>query len=186
MNSSRNKVRIIGGDYRRRLLAFPDAENLRPTPDRVRETLFNWLGQDLYGKCCLDLFAGSGILGFEAASRQARRVVMVEKSRQVAAALQSNVQLLQAAAIEVVTRDAMLYLKNCTERFDVVFIDPPYNSELLNQALPYLNDLLAEGGMAYIETRKWPELPADWQVWRKGKAGLVQYGLLQRSDEQTI
>ncbi|XLM20591.1 RsmD family RNA methyltransferase, partial [Chromobacterium piscinae] len=83
MSQSRNKVRIIGGEFRRRLLPFPEAEGLRPTPDRVRETLFNWLGQDLYGKNCLDLFAGSGALGFEAASRSARRVVMVEKSRKV-------------------------------------------------------------------------------------------------------
>ncbi|WP_434630759.1 16S rRNA (guanine(966)-N(2))-methyltransferase RsmD [Chromobacterium sp. CV08] len=181
MSQSRNKVRIIGGDYRRRLLPFPDADGLRPTPDRVRETLFNWLGQDLYGKNCLDLFAGSGALGFEAASRSARRVVMVEKSRKAYESLQANRQLLQAAALEVQAGDALLYLKNSRERFDVIFVDPPYDSDLLEQALPLLAERLSDDGVAYVEARQWPEaLPDGLVEHRRDKAGIVQYGLLRR------
>ncbi|OWY40772.1 16S rRNA (guanine(966)-N(2))-methyltransferase RsmD [Xenophilus sp. AP218F] len=181
MSQSRNKVRIIGGAYRRRMLPFPDAEGLRPTPDRVRETLFNWLGQDLYGKSCLDLFAGSGALGFEAASRDARRVVMVEKSRKAMESLQANRQLLQAANLEVVAGDALLYMKNRRERFDVVFLDPPYDSDLLQQALPLLADLVNEDGLVYLEARQWPEaLPVGFELVKRDKAGLVQYGLLRR------
>lgn len=182
MSQTRNKVRIIGGDYRRRLLPFPEAEGLRPTPDRVRETLFNWLGQDLYGKSCLDLFAGSGVLGFEAASRAARRVVMVEKSRKVHEALQANRRLLQAGAIDVVAGDALLYLKNSRESFDVIFLDPPYDSDLLQQALPLALARLSEEGVLYVEARQWPDaLPDGVETLRRDKAGMVQYGLLGRS-----
>ncbi|QEL57554.1 16S rRNA (guanine(966)-N(2))-methyltransferase RsmD [Chromobacterium paludis] len=184
MSQSRNKVRIIGGEFRRRMLPFPDAAGLRPTPDRVRETLFNWLGQDLYGKSCLDLFAGSGALGFEAASRNARRVVMVEKSRLVCESLQANRQLLKAEALEVVGGDALLYLKNARERFDVVFVDPPYDSELLQQVLPRLAELLSDDGVAYVEARQWPDaLPAGLTLLRRDKAGMVHYGLLGRATQ---
>jgi 16S rRNA (guanine966-N2)-methyltransferase len=179
MSQSRNKVRIIGGEFRRRMLPFPDAAGLRPTPDRVRETLFNWLGQDLYGKNCLDLFAGSGALGFEAASRSARRVVMVEKSRQVCESLQANRHLRQAGALEVMSGDALLYLKNCRERFDVIFVDPPYDSDLLQQVLPLLAQCLSEDGVAYVEARQWPDtLPEGLTLLKRDKAGMVQYGLL--------
>ena len=181
MSQTRNKVRIIGGDYRRRLLPFPEAEGLRPTPDRVRETLFNWLGQDLYGKNCLDLFAGSGALGFEAASRSARRVVMVEKSRKVYESLQANRQLLQAGALDVVAGDALLYLKNSRETFDVIFLDPPYDSDLLPRALPLALERLSEEGVLYVEARQWPdELPEGLAALRRDKAGMVHYGLLSR------
>lgn len=180
MSQSRNTVRIIGGEYRRRLLPFPDAQGLRPTPDRVRETLFNWLGQQLYGKVCLDLFAGSGALGFEAASREARRVVMVEKSRAVAESLKANRLLLSAAAIDVVPLDALAYLKACRERFDVVFVDPPFDSDLLTQVLPVLAPLLSEDGVVYVEARRWPEALAGWEVLKQAKAGQVHYGLLRR------
>ncbi|POZ63304.1 16S rRNA (guanine(966)-N(2))-methyltransferase RsmD [Chromobacterium alticapitis] len=184
MSQSRNKVRIIGGEFRRRMLPFPDAAGLRPTPDRVRETLFNWLGQDLHGKSCLDLFAGSGALGFEAASRSARRVVMVEKSRLVCESLQENRQLLKAASLDVVGGDALLYLKNCRERFDVVFVDPPYDSDLLQQVLPLLANCLSEGGVAYVEARQWPEaLPEGLALLKRDKAGMVQYGLLVRAQD---
>lgn len=177
MSQARNHVRIIGGDYRRRLLPFPDAEGLRPTPDRVRETVFNWLGQELDGLNCLDLFAGSGALGFEAASRRARRVVMVEKSRKVADGLRANRQLLAAQAVDVVVMDAVHYLKSCRERFDLVFLDPPYRSELLEQILPLLPAVLADGARVYVEAASWPDLD-DWQRIREGRAGLVHYGLL--------
>ena len=183
MSQSRNTVRIIGGEYRRRLLPFPDAQGLRPTPDRVRETLFNWLGQQLYGKSCLDLFAGSGALGFEAASREARRVVMVEKSRVVAESLKANRQLLSAKAIDVAPQEALAYLKACRERFDVVFVDPPFDSDLLEQVLPLLPPMLSEDGLVYVEARRWPEALPGWEVLKQAKAGQVHYGLLRRAAE---
>lgn len=182
MSQARNHVRIIGGDYRRRQLPFPDAEGLRPTPDRVRETVFNWLGQELDGLTCLDLFAGSGALGFEAASRRAQRVVMVEKSRKVADGLRSNRQLLAAQAVEVVVMDAVHYLKSCRERFDLVFLDPPYRSDLLVQILPLLPAVLADGGRVYVEAASWPDL-SGWQRIKEGRAGLVHYGLLGREPQ---
>ncbi|MFN3398310.1 MAG: 16S rRNA (guanine(966)-N(2))-methyltransferase RsmD, partial [Sulfurimicrobium sp.] len=130
-----NRVRIIGGVWRSRLLAFPDVPGLRPTPDRVRETLFNWLGQTMEGKICLDLFSGSGALGFEALSRGARRVVMVERDAKVAQALRTNAANLGAENCELVTVDALKLLERETRRFDVIFVDPPYDSHLLPRVL---------------------------------------------------
>lgn len=179
MNQQRNKVRIIGGDFRRRLLPFPDATGLRPTPDRVRETVFNWLGQTLSGKRCLDLFAGSGAMGFEAASRGAASVVMVEKSRPVAEALRANQQMLSASGVDVLCADALQYLRGARAAFDVVFVDPPYASDLLAKVLPQLEPLLAPGAVVYLEHQAWPELEG-WQVLRRGKAGTVCYGLIAR------
>ena len=183
MSQARNHVRIIGGDYRRRLLPFPDAEGLRPTPDRVRETVFNWLGQDLDGLHCLDLFAGSGALGFEAASRRADRVVMVEKSRKVAEGLRANRQLLAAQAVDVIVMDAVHYLKSCRERFDLVFLDPPYRSALLEQVLPLLPAVLADGARVYVEAAGWPDLDG-WRLIREGRAGQVHYGLLDQTPSE--
>src|SRR5947209_3414183 len=120
---TRNRVRIIAGTWRSRLIRFPPAAQLRPTPDRVRETLFNWLGQRLDGLACLDLFAGSGALGFEALSRGARRVVMVERERAVAEALRDNAKKLEAENADVVEGDALAYLSRPAETFDVVFLD---------------------------------------------------------------
>lgn len=182
MNQQRNKVRIIGGTYRRRLLAFPDSAGLRPTPDRVRETVFNWLGQSLHGKRCLDLFAGSGAMGFEAASRGAARVVMVEKSRMVADALRANRQVLDAAAIDVLGTDAVGFLKGCREAFDLVFVDPPYDSDLLQTVLPLLPAVLSPQAVVYVESRAWRSFDG-WIEVRRGKAGAVNYGLLSVSPE---
>ncbi|WP_062788309.1 16S rRNA (guanine(966)-N(2))-methyltransferase RsmD [Aquitalea pelogenes] len=186
MNQQRNKVRIIGGQYRRRLLPFPDAEGLRPTPDRVRETVFNWLGQELYGKRCLDLFAGSGALGFEAASREAARVVMVEKSRKVVESLKANRQLLSATHIDVVAMDAMHYVQGCREKFDVIFLDPPYDSTLLQQVLPLTAALLAEDGVVYFEARHWPEALSGWEVIKQDKAASVHYALARPLEEESL
>ncbi|HSC79017.1 MAG TPA: 16S rRNA (guanine(966)-N(2))-methyltransferase RsmD [Chitinolyticbacter sp.] len=176
--NARNQLRIVGGEYRRRVLRFPDSEGLRPTPDRVRETLFNWLGQDLTGKRCLDLFAGSGALGFEAASRNAQRVVMVEKAKPVHAALVANKQLLGAKQIELVHADALAWLARSQDTFDVVLLDPPFASDLLGKVLAVLPAHLADGALVYCETAAWPELPG-WERIREGKAGLVHYGLLR-------
>ncbi len=127
-SSHANQVRLIGGDFRRRRLHFPDAPGLRPTPDRVRETLFNWLGQDLTGMACLDAFAGSGALGFEAASRNASRVVMLESSRETVEVLKKNQEMLNARQVEIVQADAMSWMKRSQARFDLVLLDPPFNS----------------------------------------------------------
>src|ERR1700682_2440780 len=135
MTANRNRVRIIGGQWRSRLIKFPPAAQLRPTPDRVRETLFNWLGQRLDGLTCLDLFAGSGALGFEAASRGAARVVMVENDRQAFGALGGYKDLLRATQVELVFGDALDYLRRSKEAFDVVFLDPPFRQNALASAL---------------------------------------------------
>ncbi|UXY16018.1 16S rRNA (guanine(966)-N(2))-methyltransferase RsmD [Chitiniphilus purpureus] len=174
----RNQLRIVGGEYRRRVLRFPDAQDLRPTPDRVRETLFNWLGQDLTGRHCLDLFAGSGALGFEAASRNAARVVMVEQARPVHAALAANRHLLGAERIELVQAEALGWLARCADRFDVVFLDPPFGSDLLARVLPLLPARLRDGGQVYAECARWPDL-TGWQTLRQGQAGTVHYALLR-------
>ena len=124
--AGRNRVRIIGGDWRSRVVRFPSSTELRPTPDRVRETLFNWLGQRLDGQDALDLFAGSGALGFEALSRGAARVVMVERDRRVAEALREAARELDAKGADVVVADALAFLARDTASYDLVFVDPPY------------------------------------------------------------
>ena len=174
-----NKIRIIGGEWRSRIITFPDHPDLRPTPDRVRETLFNWLGQDLSGKTCLDLFAGSGALGFEAASRWATRVVMVESDSRILKALRTNLQHLQVKQIELVAMDALKFIASDCRIFDVIFLDPPYRLELLPELLPLLPPRLAEDGLVYIEGENLPESAAGWQVWRSGRAGKVSYQLLK-------
>src|SRR5882757_8213648 len=126
MTANRNRVRIIAGKWRSRLVGFPPAAQLRPTPDRVRETLFNWLGQRLDGLACLDLFAGSGALGFEAASRGAARVVMVEKDRAAFESLKASLAAIGAKQVELVFSDAFDFLGNTRGDFDVVFLDPPF------------------------------------------------------------
>ena len=126
-HSGAGQLRIIGGEWRSRKLDFPHVEGLRPTPDRVRETLFNWLGQELDGWHCLDLFAGSGALGFEAASRGAARVVMIEQAPKVLAALHENHELLhKPSGVEIIRADAIQYLASTQAKFDLIFLDPPY------------------------------------------------------------
>ena len=177
--SGRNKVRIIGGKWRSRILRFPDSASIRPTPDRVRETLFNWLGQRLDGLACLDLFAGSGALGFEALSRGAARVVMVEASREVARRLAENGRELDAGDLEVVPGDALSYLARATEAFDVVFVDPPYASDLAARALAALPGRLREGGRVYVEGDAPVAPQPPWRVIREDRAGAVRYALLE-------
>jgi len=174
-----NKVRIGGGEMRRRVITFPDVEGLRPTPDRVRETLFNWLGQTLYGRVCLDLFAGSGVLGFEAASRGAERVVMVERNRTVFKALQENIKKLGCANIFVHAQDGLEFASRDTQRYDVIFLDPPFQSEYLPKLLEILPQRLKENGVVYVESGTAIEIPPQWQVIKAGKAGQVHYQLLK-------
>jgi 16S rRNA (guanine966-N2)-methyltransferase len=175
------KVRIIGGEYRSRIIQFKDnMAGLRPTPDRVRETLFNWLGQDLTGKICLDTFAGSGVLGFEAVSRRANQVVMLEKNPAVVRDLRYNKELLVCSNIEVIQTDSLSYLQNCNKKFDVIFLDPPYNSGLL---LPTLNiikekQLLLPNATIYVECAVRDEF-IGFTVLKHKVAGAVNYALLK-------
>lgn len=176
-----NSVRIIGGQYRRRVLKFPDSEGLRPTPDRVRETLFNWLGQELDGWHCLDLFAGSGALGFEAASRGAARVVMIEQAPKVLAALRQNAEMLQnPREIEIVRADAIQYLASPKAKFDLIFLDPPYKTGWIPRLEPLLPGVLNEDGVVYVEAEHEIESLGNWRTVRQGKAGEVHFHLLRR------
>lgn len=179
-----NTVRIIGGEWRRRVLNFPDSEGLRPTPDRVRETVFNWLGQDLTGLTCLDLFAGSGALGFEAASRSATKVVMVDNSSKALAALQANARILDSdGRLQILRADAVKFassLRANGSRFDVVFIDPPYKQGWIDRLAPLIPDLLADKGWLYIEAEFALEFCGELQTVRSGRAGQVYYHLMQK------
>lgn len=181
-----NTVRIIGGEWRRRVLKFPDAEGLRPTPDRVRETLFNWLGQDMTGLSCLDLFAGSGALGFEAASRGAEKVVMVENSPKVYESLEANRRLLGAGErLQIVRADAVKFASSlCASgvRFDVVFLDPPYKKGWIEHLEPLLPKLLAADGALYVEAECALDGCGNWRTVRNGRAGQVFYHLMRSSD----
>jgi len=176
--SSANAVRIVGGRWRSRRLRFPDRFGLRPTPDRVRETLFNWLGQDLTGWRCLDLFAGSGALGFEAASRGAARVVLVEQDAAALAALRDNKTMLVATEVEVVRAEALAWLTAASECFDLILLDPPFAAGLLPGVLAAAATHLAPGGRIYVEFGAPPDL-AGWRVLREGRAGQSHFCLLE-------
>lgn len=172
-------VRIIGGEWRRRLLEFADAPDLRPTPDRMRETLFNWLGQDLTGEICLDLFAGSGALGFEAASRGAKQSVLVERDAAIIRTLAANKTTLSAQQVEIIRADALAFLQTDSRRYDVVFVDPPYRLNLLPRVFPLLGRVLAPGARIYAESDQIPEAPAGFELLKQGRSGQVHCLLLK-------
>lgn len=174
-------MRIIGGTHRSRLITFPNAEGLRPTPDRVRETLFNWLGQTLHGKRCLDLFAGSGALGFEAASRGAAQVVMVEKNPVVFRALQDNARKLALEAVALHCADGLKFAPRAGQLFDVILLDPPFRSDCLPALLPRLALWLAPDGVVYVESGQPFAAGEGWQVVKQGRAGVVHHQLLRRA-----
>ncbi|WP_065339744.1 16S rRNA (guanine(966)-N(2))-methyltransferase RsmD [Azoarcus olearius] len=178
-----SRVRIVGGTWRSRLLDVAAVEGLRPTPDRVRETLFNWLGQRLDGLRCLDLFAGTGILGFEAASRGAEAVTLVEQNPRALDALHKAAITLQASQVEIVRGDAVRFLQNTTARFDVVFLDPPYHQGWLDRVEPWLDRVLDKDGWLYAEAETPLDRLGKWQTLKQGHAGLVHYHLMQRADE---
>ncbi|MDT8386058.1 MAG: 16S rRNA (guanine(966)-N(2))-methyltransferase RsmD [Thiogranum sp.] len=183
MNSRPNQVRIIGGQWRGRKLPFPDHQGLRPTADRIRETLFNWLAPLLPGARCLDLFAGSGALGFEAASRGAAKVVLVENNAPAVQVLLANKQRLDAGAVDIVHSDARQYLTGAHGAFDIVFLDPPFdNPQLrLNSLHTLLQcDAIKPGGYLYMEMRKRdqePDLPENLVLEKRKMAGQVVYQL---------
>ena len=174
-----NKIRVIGGKWRSRVITFPRSAGLRPTPDRVRETVFNWLGQDMSGRTCLDLFAGSGAMGIEAASRGSERVVMVESSPTVYSALQTSLQKLRADQVELLMMDALEFIMFDQRLFDVIFLDPPYRLGLLPELLPLLPLHLAKDGLVFVEANNLSELDGNWLAWRSGRAGKVRYQLLR-------
>jgi 16S rRNA (guanine966-N2)-methyltransferase len=181
-----NQLRIIGGEWRGRKLRFPDVEGLRPTTDRVRETLFNWLAPVIHGARCLDLFAGSGALGLEALSRGAAEVIFVDSDRRAVQSLRENLALLKDERGSVVQADALSFLRAGPRTFDVVFLDPPFRKELLQPCLELLchNDWLSETARLYLEVEQElgePQLPAGWDMVRSKKAGQVIYGLATRS-----
>jgi 16S rRNA (guanine966-N2)-methyltransferase len=174
-----NQVRINAGVWRSRLLKFPNVEGLRPTPERVRQTVFNWLGQDLTGKNCLDLFAGTGAFGFETLSRNAKGVVMVENSTLAYKSLVQNQTLLNAQNCQIFNQDALHFLSNNTQKFDVIFCDPPYNKSWLDKLLPILNQHLNQDAVLYVEAELAIESNQNWQIIKQNKAGNVYYHLLK-------
>ncbi|HJU23955.1 MAG TPA: 16S rRNA (guanine(966)-N(2))-methyltransferase RsmD [Casimicrobiaceae bacterium] len=176
----RNRVRIIGGRYRGRRIRVPNVAGLRPTPDRVRETLFNWLGQDLSGASTLDLFAGTGVLTFEAASRGASLCVAVDREPALVHALRKAAGQIGAPGIETHASDASRYLASETRTFDVVFLDPPFADDPWRTLLPVVVLRLSAGGRIYAESARQLEPPGELRVLRYGRAGAVHYHLLAR------
>jgi 16S rRNA (guanine966-N2)-methyltransferase len=178
-----NRLRIIGGRWRGVPITFPAVASIRPSPDRVRETLFNWLQHEIVGARCLDLFAGSGALGIEALSRGAAHVTFVDSDMQIARHIQQTLARLEAGESRVVTMDALKFLKGEPHACNVVFLDPPYASNLLENACA----LLAQGWLTprawiYLENpadRSLPALPAGWSLYRSKRAGQVGYHLVQ-------
>ena len=200
VNRGPHQVRIIGGQWKRTPLPVLAAEGLRPTPDRVRETVFNWITHLIDGAweqvACLDLFAGSGALGFEAASRGARRVVMVENSGPAVRQLEANRDKLKADKLAIVRGDALAAVQSTAHRepggYSLVFIDPPYHQGWLEKVLPACMPLLTPSGLVYAEAEypldgeQAPEWMQDWEVVRADKAGMVFYHLLQRKSGTQI
>lgn len=184
----RNLVRIGGGLWRGRKLDFPDVEGLRPTPDRVRETLFNWLAPMLPGCHCLDLFAGSGALGFEAASRGAAEAVLVERDARAIDYLRDHQQRLEAQQIRIVQADALRFLSGAPRQFDLVLLDPPFGLGLLEATLAALEPgWLAPTAWIYLEAERSVDaetlnalLPAGFELFRSKAAGQVGYHLARR------
>jgi len=183
-HNSRNRLRIIGGEWRSRVLAFPATPGLRPTPDRVRETLFNWLQAPVIGARCLDLFAGSGALGFEALSRGAAQVLALELAPAAAAAIGANARLLGTDKLKLLQVSAPEWLKHNKEgeRFDLVFLDPPYQGGFYAPCLELLQSQgwLAPGALVYIEAEQALEtlgLPQGWKLLKHKRAGGVHFGL---------
>ncbi len=184
-NAKRSQVRIIAGNWRGRKLSVPAVEGLRPTPDRVRETLFNWLTNECRDSNVLDCFAGSGVLGFEAASRGASRITMIEQNKKAYDNLQSQKQRLQADNMEIVNGDALALIAGLERRYDLVFVDPPYakpvlRANVINSLID--NEKLNDGARIYLE---WPqgevfELPrSELSWWKQKKAGQVHYAIAE-------
>lgn len=183
-NKVKNQLRIIGGEWKRRVLPFADIEGLRPTPDRVRETLFNWLMWDIQNTKVLDLCAGSGALSFEALSRGARYVVMIEPNLKQAKFLKDNIQLLKVENCQLKIQTAQQALSNLNEQFDLVFLDPPYSLNLWEELAQKADPYLSSDALIYVEADRalnQLNLPATWQLQKQTKAGVVQAGLFKKT-----
>lgn len=181
-----SNIRITGGEWRSRQIQVVDAPGLRPTPDRVRETLCNWLGQDLAGWRCLDLFAGSGILGFECASRGAAEVVLVERDAKAFAQLRKNAAVFPGDRLRLERADALEFASVAVQqglRFDLILLDPPYRQGWLERVAPLLPALARPDALIYAEAEHRIESLGDWRVRRQGQAGKVFYHLLENSLE---
>ncbi len=178
------RLRIVAGKWRSRLLQIIDEPELRPTSERIRETLFNWLSAIPEGAQCLDLFAGTGALGIEALSRGVAHVVFIEKSATLAAAIRKNLRELEATNAVVCQRDAIEYLKNADPTpFDIVFLDPPFNTDMLSDACSLLqeNGWLTANAIVYLEQSRdaeKPALPDAWVITQEKVAGKVSYSLV--------
>ncbi|WP_428310310.1 16S rRNA (guanine(966)-N(2))-methyltransferase RsmD [Hydrocarboniphaga sp.] len=175
------QLRIIGGQWRSRLVDFDAADGVRPTPDRVRQTLFDWLAPRISGAAVLDLFAGSGALGLEALSRGASSATFVESGSAQARAIRNALQKLGAEQAEVLSQDALRFLTDTPQRFDLVTLDPPYDSPLLEQALALLPRVLKPDNRVYLEWPKSrpPSFAPGWRLLREKQAGLVSFCLAQ-------
>ncbi|MGB4881804.1 MAG: 16S rRNA (guanine(966)-N(2))-methyltransferase RsmD [Neisseria sp.] len=173
-----NQVRIIGGQNRGRKLIFSDADGLRPTPDSVRERLFNWLGQDLAGMEVLDLFSGSGALGFEAHSRHAKHVIMIDNNQQTVQNLQQNARVL-GAQVEIIQKDSLAYLTSCSSQYDLVLLDPPFAWDEWSVLFSQLEQHLKANAKVYIEAGCLPSFPAYLSPYKQGKTGQSLYVLLE-------
>lgn len=178
-------VRLIGGQWRRRVLHFPAATGLRPTADAVRERLFNWLGQDLTGWRCLDLFAGSGALGFEAASRGAASVWMVEQDKAVCDALAASKHALHAEQVTLIRADAGDWIRQqraalLAQPFDLVMLDPPFVLGKQAEILSQLQGCVHKSGWVYVEHNGALQPSPVWEIWRQGKTGQAYYCLLRQ------
>lgn len=182
------EVRIIGGQWKRSKLPVADRPGLRPTPDRVRETLFNWLGADLDGWRCLDAFAGSGALGFEAASRGASEVLLLERDRALAASLNQSRERLKASSLRIECTDALSWMATCApQRFEMIFVDPPFDAKLFEPALAAAARLVVPDGFIYLEAdREFTAeqvAPLGLVVHRHVRAGTVHAHLLRVANE---
>lgn len=183
-NNTAGKLRLIAGKWRGRKLAIADVEGLRPTPDRVRETVFNWLQATVGGARCLDLFAGSGALGFEAASRGAKSVVLVESNTYASKILRENMTAMSAVQCLVENKTAQQFIAQTTKQYDLVFIDPPYQAELWTEIAQQLveNKVLADNAFIYLECPskgELPTVPESWTVLKDKIAGDVRYCLFE-------
>jgi 16S rRNA (guanine966-N2)-methyltransferase len=185
-----NTLRIIGGEWRGRRIRFPGKGGIRPTPDRVRETLFNWLAAAVPASRCLDLFAGSGALGLEALSRGAASATFIERDRENSASLRETAALLASGRASVIQADALAWLAGAPSAYDIVFLDPPFNAGILAESMRLLESRgwLAREAYVYIEMPAElgpPALPGGWLAHRSGRAGAVGYHLARRSNEGT-
>ena len=183
MPSSRaQRVRIVGGRHRGRVIRFPAVAGLRPTPDRVRETLFNWLGQDLTGLRTLDLFCGTGALSLEALSRGAVLAVAVDRNPALIRAVEATAAAMGVDGLETHVADAQAFLARESRKFDVVFLDPPFDSDSWPALLPRSVAALSPGGFVYAEASRPLDAPEGAVVWRHARAGQVHYHLMRSGE----